>query len=1346
MRRAVERAERFDLAVELPAPVDEVDLSDLAYRLWRAGEEAAPSDTLIAFEVFDRTGFLRSRFSLIPEADTAGPDGDPGVGIERHRVALVRQSAVLRDGGQVWGRALVSVADWPSWDPLPPRLEVYRRLVGAPTSVLPASRPVLVFYGPDGARREEGPDLGIAIFDRVRRTGRPVRVRVRYRGEALYGELRPRVDGFQLVAIPAPDTLPRLLAAAVLLPAAAALYALGGLIVLVRAVAARRRLRDLWPPGARTFRGRLVALFVLSVMIPLLAVTFFLRASISTRSRQDTLDHARTALGTARRVLDDYLPSAAAARGRLGLLDDALLSWLANAVGFDLSVYSPEALLVASSRRDLYAAGLLPERVPGASYVAVGLAEARQRTDARLIAGSPFEELTTALSAVPGVPGVRSPVLLSLLLLPQQRVAEAEASQLTAAVTAFALLVFLVSAAIAGRLAVRVARPVADLVQGTRAVARGDFSPRLAEPPDEELRELVRAFLYMSRSLKEQTEALSREKERLATLLSQLTAGVVAYAEDGRVLLANPAAARLARGRPDGATLDEVFPGEEMRAVRAALSRMGGTPVSEELEPRPGERWRVVTVPLPLGGSGARMAVIEDVSDVVRSNRLAAWAEMARIIAHEIKNPLTPIRLSVEHLREVWRRKSSDFDAVLEECVTNVLRQTEELRRSASEFSDYARLPRPELQPTDVSGLLREAAAAYAAAPGIRWRVEADPGLVAAGRPAPALPGPREPGRQLGRRPRRRRGDPTRRAAARRSDRGLGRGRRSRRDDGDPAAALRPVFFGQERRHRPRTGHRQEDRGGTRRHDRGVEPARRGLPGHVRPAGLGDRGLMTLRHALPVVVGVAVGWGSVACHRPETRAGAASGGPPRGDAVWFTDAAALADPGIEDRLARLSAAALFLPAGELDSAAGRWSFRADPAPPAPPARIPTVLVVRAGAALAAALATEAGADPNAAAAALSAGLFTSGRPARPFGRVIGVHLDFPFSVASARPSGALLAALRRQLPPGTFVSIAASFPSPANEDARKKLAPLVDPADALVVPIFGLPGGADAAAIDALRRPWWAAFGAGVHGTLVRAGGGAPRAVPESSLDALTGDSRIDFENDLSTAEASFAAFHLTARRPVRSGGLELEAGDRVTYRVPVLSEMLYQLGSSMAGRRFALGRLLVFDGTSDAGRIFPVAAFEDVILGRSLAPSLNPTVGPAGRNAIAVEAVNPSVHASIASRTSNWVEVDLAPAHPADVVLGGFDRYVTYDHSGEAVTPGRATRVRLFETIVLPGETISPARIVLRGRAPARCCRYRSHVIAASGKEAETDWTEPPAPPTPTKAPERKRRGKPRP
>lgn len=731
VRSAIERVARFDLARELPAPLGEVDLSDLAYRLWRDGEKRAASPALVAYEVSDRTGAALSRFSLIPESDAVARGVEPGVQIDRHRVAVVRQTAELREAGEPWGRVTVAVADWPSWDPLPPRLAVYERLAGAVPSAALTSRPFLGLFGPDGTPRQEGPELPPRILERVRATRRAEPMRLHFRDEELRGEVRPMPEGFQLIAIPGPDFLRRLLTAALLLPAAAALYVLGCLVALARFVLARRKPAEIFPPGMRTFRGRLVALFVLSVMLPLLAVTFFLRSSIESRSGQDTLDHARTALETARRVLDDYLPSVAAARGRLGLLDDSLLSWLANAVGFDLSVYSPDARLVASSRRDLYAAGLLPSRVPGASFVAVGLGEARERADARRIADSRFEELTTALSAVPGVPGVRSPVLLSLLLLPQQRVAEAEAAQLTAAVSAFSLLVFLISAAIAGRLAVRVARPVADLLEGTRALARGDFSPQLEEPPDEELRELVRAFLYMSRSLKEQTEALSREKERLATLLAQLTAGVVAYGEDRRVLLANPASAHLGRGRLDGATLEEVFPGEAMRPVRAVLERFGTGSVSEELEPRPGERWRVVTVPLPLGGAGARMAVIEDVSDVVRSNRLAAWAEMARIIAHEIKNPLTPIRLSVEHLREVWKRQSPEFDRVLEECVSNVLRQTDELRRSAAEFSDYSRLPRPEMRPTDIGELVREAASAYAGASGIRWDVQAPAGLQA---------------------------------------------------------------------------------------------------------------------------------------------------------------------------------------------------------------------------------------------------------------------------------------------------------------------------------------------------------------------------------------------------------------------------------------------------------------------------------------------------------------------------------------------------------------------------------------------------------------------------------------
>src|SRR5207245_9073715 len=186
--------------------------------------------------------------------------------------------------------------------------------------------------------------------------------------------------------------------------------------------ASRGKRAEAIPRGVRTFRGRLIFLFVVGVMIPLVAVTFFLRSAIQTRSEQDTLDHGRTALITARRVLDDYLASECSP---LAVLDDLLLTWLSNAVGYDLTVYAPDSTLVATSRRDLYAAGLVPDRVPAPAFVAIGLAGAGEQAGARVVSGGRFEEITTALEAVPGVPGVRSPGILSLLLLPQRRVAEA---------------------------------------------------------------------------------------------------------------------------------------------------------------------------------------------------------------------------------------------------------------------------------------------------------------------------------------------------------------------------------------------------------------------------------------------------------------------------------------------------------------------------------------------------------------------------------------------------------------------------------------------------------------------------------------------------------------------------------------------------------------------------------------------------------------------------------------------------------------------------------------------------------------------------------------------------------
>jgi two-component system, NtrC family, nitrogen regulation sensor histidine kinase NtrY len=153
------------------------------------------------------------------------------------------------------------------------------------------------------------------------------------------------------------------------------------------------------------------------------------------------------------------------------------------------------------------------------------------------------------------------------------------------------------------------------------------------------------------------------------------------------------------------------------------LRDLAGAPVGEtELVLKKGEderRLRAVFISFAPGEGSppGRIILLEDVTEIVRSGRLAAWAEMARRIAHEIKNPLTPIQLSVEHVRRLLGAKDPRFEAVLAECLDNIQRQVRVLRQIASEFSAYARLPQLKAEPTPVEQIIEDALRPYATAP-----------------------------------------------------------------------------------------------------------------------------------------------------------------------------------------------------------------------------------------------------------------------------------------------------------------------------------------------------------------------------------------------------------------------------------------------------------------------------------------------------------------------------------------------------------------------------------------------------------------------------------------------------
>jgi hypothetical protein len=114
------------------------------------------------------------------------------------------------------------------------------------------------------------------------------------------------------------------------------------------------------------------------------------------------------------------------------------------------------------------------------------------------------------------------------------------------------------------------------------------------------------------------------------------------------------------------------------------------------------------------------------------------------------------------------------------------------------------------------------------------------------------------------------------------------------------------------------------------------------------------------------------------------------------------------------------------------------------------------------------------------------------------------------------------------------------------------------------------------------------------------------------------------------------------------------------------------------------------------------------------------------GSRLLRVGAENASPHASAVSRVESWIEVDLAPARVGDVEPGGFDRWEAYDGKGLPVSPGRASRLRFYETFVAPFERFEPARVRVRGNLPSPCCAVRVRVAPASGGESQTGWALP--------------------
>jgi two-component system nitrogen regulation sensor histidine kinase NtrY len=294
--------------------------------------------------------------------------------------------------------------------------------------------------------------------------------------------------------------------------------------------------------------------------------------------------------------------------------------------------------------------------------------------------------------------------------------------------------------------------PIQQLAEGTRKVAAGDLSFRLQVKADDEIGMLVDSFNKMTedlgRSKTELTRAneelqgsnveLDRRRNYMETVLETIAAGVLSLDAEGRVNTLNHAAARML-GRPPEQILHrpyaEVFGGDALHPLRRLVARLAeeGRETSDQqvtltLNGRPATL--IVTVSgLPGPGEDRRglVVVLDDISEVIRAQQAMAWREVARRIAHEIKNPLTPIQLSTQRLRKKFAEGAPDAASVFDECTRTIIQEVEGLRNLVDEFSRYARMPSARPRPGDLHQVIQQVAQLYAGIqPGIQLRTDLD--------------------------------------------------------------------------------------------------------------------------------------------------------------------------------------------------------------------------------------------------------------------------------------------------------------------------------------------------------------------------------------------------------------------------------------------------------------------------------------------------------------------------------------------------------------------------------------------------------------------------------------------
>jgi two-component system nitrogen regulation sensor histidine kinase NtrY len=529
-------------------------------------------------------------------------------------------------------------------------------------------------------------------------------------------------------------------------------------LLLLGAVLAGRLTR-VWVERRRGSAGsrlhvRLVFLFSVVAVTPAIVVavfaTFFFDVSIQSWFNDRVRTALEESLQASRGYLQEHRNNIRA--DALGMAND--LTRAGSLLANDPNAFG-EVLATQTALRGLTEA-LIYEPVTGQTIAAAGLmagigvmpppawASEQAKSGDVVVLGSPDSTRVRAVVALDSTPMLMlmigrpvDPAILDHMARTEKAVAEynrldqnRSGLQITLAlIFALVALLMLLAAVLIGLvMANQIARPIGRLIMAAERVRAGDLSVRVPEvATGDEVAGLSRAFNRMTGQLAAQRAELmdaysqiDNRRRFTDSVLAGVSAGVIGLDAEGRVELPNRAASELLgidMMAAIGRKLGEVVP--EFRDLMRAAQEAPERPHTAEVQHGPPSARRTLLVRIgadrtPVHGEGpARgfgfVATFDDITELQSAQRKAAWADVARRIAHEIKNPLTPIQLSAERLKKRFAREIASDPETFTQCADTIIRHVADIGRMVDEFSAFARMPQPAIRPEDVGRAAREA-------------------------------------------------------------------------------------------------------------------------------------------------------------------------------------------------------------------------------------------------------------------------------------------------------------------------------------------------------------------------------------------------------------------------------------------------------------------------------------------------------------------------------------------------------------------------------------------------------------------------------------------------------------